>query len=230
MLCARCVARAPITRTLFAATKRTYADDASPNPPTTALTPGPHKVSAEVNAVRSAVPPGTKLFNINYFKNKADPVALEDGEYPAWLWSSLETSKGAAGESADDAGDLYSKSKKARQLAKKRAAKLAAMAALNPEKKIPIHEQTIDLPFATVTNPAYGPDVVAPLTRTVAATGSVVSKLGKVKVVPSTVAIGNEGDLQVTPDEAAKARMEVRKALRQKGRAMIKEANFLAQM
>jgi hypothetical protein len=57
-----------------------------------------------------------------------------------------------------------------------------------------------------------------------------VSKLGKVKVLPSTVAIGSGAELQVTADEAAKARMEIRKALRQKGRAKIKEANFLSQM
>ncbi|KAA8915039.1 mitochondrial ribosomal protein L37-domain-containing protein [Sphaerosporella brunnea] len=151
MLCARCVARAPITRTLFAAAKRTYADDASPNPLTTPLTPGPRKISA--NAVRSSVPPGTRLFNINYFKNKADPIALEDGEYPAWLWSSLESSKDAA----EDDDDFYSNSKKARLLAKKRAATLAAMTAINPEKNIPIHEQTIDRPFATVSDPPMGP-------------------------------------------------------------------------
>jgi hypothetical protein len=71
---------------------------------------------------------------------------------------------------------------------------------------------------------------VAPITKTVAAVGGVVNKLGKVKVAPSTVTIGAGAELQVTAEDAAKARQEVRKALRKKGRAKIKEANFLAQM
>jgi hypothetical protein len=106
MLCTRCIGRVPATRSLFAAAaRRTYADDAAPNPLTTPLTPGPSKLTAEQSIVRSTVPAGTKLFNINYFKNKADPVAMEDGEYPAWLWSGLESGKSA--ESAEEAGDLY---------------------------------------------------------------------------------------------------------------------------
>jgi hypothetical protein len=82
----------------------------------------------------------------------------------------------------------------------------------------------------TVTDPAHGPAKVAPFTKTVSAVGSVVKKLGKVKVAPSTITIGGNAELQITAEDAAKARQEVRKALRQKGRAKIKEANFLAQM
>lgn len=42
---------------------------------------------------------GTKLLGLNYFKNKPDIFALEDSEYPNWLWSLLEhkTDKTAAG-------------------------------------------------------------------------------------------------------------------------------------
>lgn len=112
---------------------------------------------------------------------------------------------------------------------------MAALEALDPEKKVPIHEQTIDLPFATIMDPMYGgPTTPAPITRTVAAVGGVTAKLGlgksKLKVVPTTVTIGSEGDAQVTVVEAAMARQEMRKALRKKGRAKIKEGNFLAQM
>jgi hypothetical protein len=107
MLCTRCIGRVPAARSLFpAVSRRTYADDAAPNPLITPLTPGPSKLPAAQSVVRSSVPAGTKLYNINYFKNKPDPVAMEDGEYPAWLWSGLESGKTAA-ETAEEAGDLY---------------------------------------------------------------------------------------------------------------------------
>jgi large subunit ribosomal protein L54 len=43
--------------------------------------------------VVSSVPAGTVLRGLNFMKNKEDPVALEDDEYPAWLWSALAESK-----------------------------------------------------------------------------------------------------------------------------------------
>lgn len=169
----------------------------------------------------------------------------------------MDGSNKTTSDAAEDVGDLYcmlnlpvptrlaysqptdrkpaAKSKKARQLAKKRAAKVAALEALDPEKKVPIHEQTIDLPFATVLDPMHGgPTTPAPITRTVAAVGGVTARLGtgktKLKVVPTTVTIGGKGDVQVSVVEAATARQEIKKALRKKGRAKIKEGNFLAQM
>lgn len=45
-------------------------------------------------------------------------------------------------------------------------------------------------------------------------------------VKPSTVEIG--GEVQVGPDEAVAARLEVRKEMRKKSRAAIKEKNFLS--
>ena len=41
----------------------------------------------------SSCPAGTKLNGLNYFKNKPDIVALEDSEYPEWLWSLLDDAK-----------------------------------------------------------------------------------------------------------------------------------------
>ncbi|KAI4749526.1 hypothetical protein E4T50_00251 [Aureobasidium sp. EXF-12298] len=97
--------------------------------------------------VKSSVAAGTPLKGLNFVKGKNDPVALEDGEYPSWLWGILKK-KGV--ESASGAGsvegDLFSKSKKQRRVAAKA---LRKQQLLNPEAlapKIPLHEQTIDLP------------------------------------------------------------------------------------
>jgi large subunit ribosomal protein L54 len=53
--------------------------------------------------VKSSVAAGTPLKGLNFIKGKNDPVALEDGEYPSWLWGIL---KKKAGESATDAGSI----------------------------------------------------------------------------------------------------------------------------
>ncbi|TXT07238.1 hypothetical protein VHUM_03408 [Vanrija humicola] len=39
---------------------------------------------------------------LNVFKDGADPVALADEEYPAWLWTLLEEPKGTAAEGEFD--------------------------------------------------------------------------------------------------------------------------------
>ncbi|KAG9665689.1 hypothetical protein KCU81_g5152, partial [Aureobasidium melanogenum] len=123
-------------------------------PFSTPLTPSPSAAklqapSAEKAAptVKSSVTAGTPLKGLNFIKGKNDPVAKEDSEYPTWLWGIL---KKKAGESAADAasveGDLFSKSKKQRRMAAKA---LRKQQLLNPEAlapKIPLHEQTIDLP------------------------------------------------------------------------------------
>ncbi|THY01445.1 hypothetical protein D6D03_05798 [Aureobasidium pullulans] len=125
-------------------------------PFSTPLTPSPS--AAELQApspekqaptVKSSVTAGTPLKGLNFLKGKNDPVALEDSEYPSWLWGILKK-KGGEGAGAADAGavegDLFSKSKKQRRVAAKALRKQQLM---NPEAlapKIPLHEQTIDLP------------------------------------------------------------------------------------
>lgn len=37
----------------------------------------------------SSCPAGTKMNGLNYFKNKPDVFAIEDSEYPDWLWELL---------------------------------------------------------------------------------------------------------------------------------------------
>jgi hypothetical protein len=49
------------------------------------------------------------LKGLNFYKDKQDPVAMADDEYPAWLWGVLDKGKGGAeakGAGVDE-GDLY---------------------------------------------------------------------------------------------------------------------------
>ncbi|KAI8343538.1 mitochondrial ribosomal protein L37-domain-containing protein [Chlamydoabsidia padenii] len=41
----------------------------------------------------SSVPAGIALKGINFLKDGKDPVALEDTEYPMWLWDLLDEKK-----------------------------------------------------------------------------------------------------------------------------------------
>lgn len=120
------------------------------------------------------------------------------------------------------------KSKKERKIAKKRAEKLAAQQSPDSEIRIPISEQTIDLPFTT--SPEH------PFKRVVSAVGGVGmnlksdlpsgAKVGAKAMKPTMVEIG--GEVQVSAEEALAARMEVRREMRRKSRAAIKEKNFLS--
>jgi Mitochondrial ribosomal protein L37 len=55
--------------------------------------------------VVSSVAAGTPLKGLNFMKGKEDPVAMEDHEYPDWLWRVLERKK-VGGEEAVD-GDIF---------------------------------------------------------------------------------------------------------------------------
>jgi hypothetical protein len=55
--------------------------------------------------VKSSVPAGTPLKGLNFLKNATDPVAMEDSEYPAWLWTVLDKQEKKAEKGA--AGDLF---------------------------------------------------------------------------------------------------------------------------
>ncbi|KAE9969462.1 hypothetical protein BLS_005342 [Venturia inaequalis] len=132
--------------------------------------------------VLSSVPAGTPLKGLNFLKAKTDPVAMEDSEYPSWLWDILKPK--AKAEDDNLAADLYSKSKAKRTAAKK--ALKAGKINLSASQKIPIYEQSLDLPIGDGTP---------------------------------------EGAI-----EAAKARKELTKAMREKRRSSIKETNFLKTM
>jgi hypothetical protein len=67
----------------------------------------PGQIDAAKLGSQSSVGAGEQLKGINYFKNKEDPVAKADSEYPEWLWTCLD-STGKAGSSKDSAqSDLF---------------------------------------------------------------------------------------------------------------------------
>lgn len=55
------------------------------------------------------MPGGTPLKGLGYFKGRDAPVAMEDHEYPEWLWGLLDEAKksGAAGAGGSVEGDEY---------------------------------------------------------------------------------------------------------------------------
>ncbi|KKY29602.1 putative mitochondrial ribosomal protein subunit l37 [Diaporthe ampelina] len=143
------IQRVPIRRTFSAIPSRQSAAAAV----AVVATPAGDNASttSEEAVSRSSCPPGTVLNGLNYFKGKTDPVALPDNEYPEWLWSCLDVTKGSAAEEDADAGDEFSKSKKQRRIAAKRQRELEAkmlatgnLEALAP--KIPLQKQSINLP------------------------------------------------------------------------------------
>jgi large subunit ribosomal protein L54 len=58
-----------------------------------------------VPLVKSSIAAGTPLKGLNFEKNKTDPVALPDEEYPEWLWTILSRQE----KSSDGVGmgDLF---------------------------------------------------------------------------------------------------------------------------
>ncbi|KAF7585944.1 hypothetical protein BBP40_009839 [Aspergillus hancockii] len=87
----------------------------------------------------SSCPAGTKLNGLNYFKNKPDVLALEDSEYPEWLWSLLDDArKQSKSEGGVDPSTLNKKQRKRYEK------KMAARAATLPPK-IPVHHHATDI-------------------------------------------------------------------------------------
>ncbi|KAI9809082.1 MAG: hypothetical protein M1825_002371 [Sarcosagium campestre] len=156
----------PSTATITQAKPRQSASASSPaGPPSatstsaaqpfsTPLTPSPHAEGVIVatktregrRLPKSTVAAGTTLKGINYFKNKPDPIALEDSEYPDWLWTCLESKAGDEKAKEGEMGDLFAKSKKQRRVAAKRLRK-EALADTEPKAvAVPVQQQSINLP------------------------------------------------------------------------------------
>ncbi|CUS07198.1 unnamed protein product [Tuber aestivum] len=242
MLSTRCI-RSSSRLPLIFPTSRSFITaqplrDSAPHPSAepVSLEPAPYRSSVTADGkprVKSGTPAGTVLKNINFLKNRSDPIAKEDSEYPEWLWLMLDNKASTGGGSAA-AGDAYSKSKKQRDLAKKQAEKVARTEARNKEARIPPHHQSIDLPFATVPEPTAPNSITRPaaepFVRVVSVMGGLINKLpaapGTRGLRPAAVEIGK--DVHVTPLEAHKARLEIRTALRKAQRKGIREKNFLS--
>lgn len=73
--------------------------------PAAAVDPAPLTPAPKPTVSHSSTNAGEVLYNINYFRNKPDIVALEDADYPAWLWTVLDTA--GKKETEEDVGDLY---------------------------------------------------------------------------------------------------------------------------
>ncbi|KAF2099569.1 hypothetical protein NA57DRAFT_55529 [Rhizodiscina lignyota] len=162
-----------------------FSTPLTPSPANAGVKPG-KKATSPSPVVLSSVTAGTPLKGLNFLKNGSDPVALADEEYPPWLWTILTPKVRANAVNTELDEGLYSNSKTRRRKAEKERRKQGL---LNPESlvpKVPLQEQTVDLPTGDGTL---------------------------------------HGAL-----EAGAARDNLTKAMRQKRRATIKEANFLKAM
>ncbi|KEZ44215.1 hypothetical protein SAPIO_CDS3149 [Scedosporium apiospermum] len=159
MICRQCLRRASaLTRQPFIASARTIstfparlnASGEAPKLSTPTTEPGEELAKpAPAAEPKSSCAAGTVLTGLNYFKNKQDPVALPDDQYPEWLWRCLEYPE-KVNAAEDGAADEFSKSKKQRRLAAKKQRQLEArilatgdVEALAP--KIPLQHQTLNL-------------------------------------------------------------------------------------
>ncbi|KAK2741767.1 hypothetical protein FQN57_005511 [Myotisia sp. PD_48] len=148
----------------------------------------------------SSVPGGTALRGLNYFKNKVDPIALEDHEYPDWLWTLLDQPTKNVKLGGDV--DVSAMNKKER---KKHVKKMAALRAAQPHV-IPLHEQAIDITPASYNLPAAGE-------------GS-----------ETTMAASSTGEDITLATASVTAISEITKSARDARRKEIKESNFLRGM
>ncbi|TKA53610.1 hypothetical protein B0A53_03901 [Rhodotorula sp. CCFEE 5036] len=102
------VLRQPTRRTVTPfSTVRAFASSPSPRAAASA-----QPSAAAASAVpESSCPPGTVLKNLSFVKDAADPVALEDDKYPAWVWTLAESARKAPKEGADEAANLRNQRK-----------------------------------------------------------------------------------------------------------------------
>ncbi|SPO22146.1 related to MRPL37 - mitochondrial ribosomal protein of the large subunit [Ustilago trichophora] len=88
---------------------------------------------AETPALPSAAPPGTVLKGVSIYKDKADPVALQDHEYPSWLFKLLDDPSIASSSSLASI-EMAGMSKGEARAAQKRQSKILRAAQLAKEK------------------------------------------------------------------------------------------------
>ncbi|KAL8716906.1 MAG: hypothetical protein Q9181_008382 [Wetmoreana brouardii] len=101
----------------------------------------PKPNAAAPRKLTSSVPGGTPLSSLTYVKQPLKPLlALEDSEYPPWLWN-LVADPNAPKSTVAGGVDLSSMSKKSRAKYERKQAKLMA----SMEKPVPVHEQSRDL-------------------------------------------------------------------------------------
>ncbi|KAH8922519.1 hypothetical protein BT69DRAFT_1263369 [Atractiella rhizophila] len=74
----------PVARPFFPMSTRFSSTDTTSSP-----TP-PARSRPQKKRPISSAPGGTVLSNLAIHKGESDPVALDDSEYPEWLWSLLD--------------------------------------------------------------------------------------------------------------------------------------------
>lgn len=127
MICRRCLLRTSRTSRIPPPPRRYLTQSSSVESPATSPEPSnatkpfttpisispighglkPNSDKTESPLVLSSVSAGTPLKGLNYVKSKTDPVAMEDSEYPPWLWDILKPK--AKAEDENLAADLYCK-------------------------------------------------------------------------------------------------------------------------
>ncbi|KIW22569.1 uncharacterized protein PV07_10854 [Cladophialophora immunda] len=119
----------------------------------TAKTSGPPSTKDSKSPVKpkSSIPGGKELRGLGYTKAKPKVLAMEDDEYPEWLWKLLDQKR--LGTDAEKV-DLSAMTKKQRIRYEKKQERLLK----DLPKEIPVHEQSKDL-----TGP--GDDAVTSLQR-----------------------------------------------------------------
>ena len=63
--------------------------------------------ASKIERPKSSVQAGTPLKGLGYLKNKDPPIALEDHEYPDWLWGLLDERRASAKDAANSEADIY---------------------------------------------------------------------------------------------------------------------------
>ncbi|KAI9654914.1 MAG: hypothetical protein M1829_000729 [Trizodia sp. TS-e1964] len=182
------------------------------------LVPASNAHAPAPNHPVSSVRAGTPLVGLGFTKNNLDPIALEDHEYPAWLWECLGKSDGGKTDGREERGDLFCKTglsfshflleQIAYQLPTYTVANVYLLEAKSKKQRQAAAKQ---LRKAELANPA--------------------SFEPKIPIEEQTVDLlfDEQGSTQATL--AAQAlRGDLTKAMRKKRRASIKEANFLKGM
>lgn len=149
----------------------------------------------------SAAPPGTVLSGVSILKDRADPIALEDSQYPPWLFKLLEDPSIAASSSVS-AGKVLSKGE-ARIAARKQMKALRAERVANEKATAKAAERARRQKQTDPHSSAVSPESL---------TVDAVSASQAAEAVHSDI---------------LRAEKEKRKALRKANREAIKASNFI---
>ncbi|BGO94896.1 hypothetical protein NBRC10512_006159 [Rhodotorula toruloides] len=86
------------------------------------------KASPAAKSSGSSCPAGTVLKGLNYLKDASDPVAMEDSEYPSWVWQLGQPDAPVKSKKVDVETRLRAEKK---ELKRQRKAAIKARNALN---------------------------------------------------------------------------------------------------